>query len=98
VGLYRLALSDGGVLTSRTVIIATGVAYRRLGVPALGALQGRGVFYGANLTPPVTRAATRKPRTGQPVRPRHHNHADRPVTGARSAGPVCQWRGDVHRS
>jgi thioredoxin reductase len=46
-GLFRLALSDGGVLTARSVIIATGVAYRRLGIPALEDLQGRGVFYGA---------------------------------------------------
>jgi thioredoxin reductase len=46
-GHYRLALSDGGVLAARTVIIATGVAYRRLGIPALEDLQGRGVFYGA---------------------------------------------------
>ena len=46
-GRHRLALSDGGVLTARTVIIATGAAYRRLGIPALEDLQGRGVFYGA---------------------------------------------------
>jgi thioredoxin reductase len=46
-GHYRLHLSDGGVLAARTVIIATGVAYRRLGIPALEDLQGRGVFYGA---------------------------------------------------
>jgi thioredoxin reductase (NADPH) len=46
-GHYRLDLSDGGVLAARTVIIATGVAYRRLGIPALEELQGRGVFYGA---------------------------------------------------
>jgi thioredoxin reductase (NADPH) len=46
-GYHRLALSDGRVLTSRTVIIATGAAYRRLGIPALEDLQGRGVFYGA---------------------------------------------------
>jgi len=46
-GHYRLRLSDGGVLTSRTVIIATGVTYRRLGVPRLEDLLGRGVFYGA---------------------------------------------------
>jgi thioredoxin reductase len=45
-GLYRLALSDGSVLSSRTVVIATGATYRRLGIPALEALQGRGVFYG----------------------------------------------------
>jgi len=35
------------VIAARTVIIATGVAYRRLGIPALQDLQGRGVFYGA---------------------------------------------------
>ena len=46
-GHHRLALSDGGVLTARAVIIATGAAYQRLGIPALEDLQGRGVFYGA---------------------------------------------------
>ena len=46
-GHHRLRLSDGGVLTARTVIIATGAAYRRLGIPRLEDLQGRGVFYGA---------------------------------------------------
>ena len=46
-GHYRLRLSDGSVLTARTVIIATGATYQRLGIPHLQALQGRGVFYGA---------------------------------------------------
>jgi thioredoxin reductase len=46
-GHYQLRLSDGTVLTSRTVIIATGATYRRLGIPRLEDLQGRGVFYGA---------------------------------------------------
>src|SRR5690349_8973461 len=46
-GHYRLALSDGSSLAARSVIIATGAAYRRLGIPALDDLQGRGVFYGA---------------------------------------------------
>ena len=45
-GHHRLALSDGGVLTARAVIIATGAAYQRLGIPALEDRQGRGVFYG----------------------------------------------------
>ncbi|HXZ71949.1 MAG TPA: NAD(P)/FAD-dependent oxidoreductase, partial [Streptosporangiaceae bacterium] len=40
-------LADGGELTARAAIIATGVAWRRLGVPALEALVGAGVFYGA---------------------------------------------------
>jgi alkyl hydroperoxide reductase subunit AhpF len=30
----RLRLSDGGTLTARSVVITTGVTYRRLGVPA----------------------------------------------------------------
>ena len=46
-GHYRLRLSDGGVLTSRTVVIAAGATYQRLGIPRLEDLQGRGVFYGA---------------------------------------------------
>jgi thioredoxin reductase (NADPH) len=46
-GQYRLALSDGGFLAARTVIVATGATYRRLGIPRLEDLQGRGVFYGA---------------------------------------------------
>jgi thioredoxin reductase (NADPH) len=39
--------ADGSQVTARAVIIATGVAWRRLGVPALEALVGTGVFYGA---------------------------------------------------
>ena len=49
-GHYRLQLSDGGTLTARTVVIATGATYRRLGVPGLEDLQGRGVFYGAGVS------------------------------------------------
>jgi thioredoxin reductase len=49
-GCYRLRLSDGGTLTARTVVITTGASYRRLGVPALEALVGRGVFYGAGVS------------------------------------------------
>jgi thioredoxin reductase (NADPH) len=46
-GHYRLRLSDGSVLTTRAVVIATGATYRRLGIARLEDLQGRGVFYGA---------------------------------------------------
>lgn len=49
-GRYRLGLSDGNSLTARTVVIATGATYRRLEVPSLEALQGRGVFYGATVS------------------------------------------------
>jgi thioredoxin reductase (NADPH) len=40
-------LADGSKITARTVIVATGIAWRRLGVPSLEALVGSGVFYGA---------------------------------------------------
>jgi thioredoxin reductase (NADPH) len=46
-GRFHLQLSDGSSVTARAVIITTGASYRRLGVPALEALQGRGVSYGA---------------------------------------------------
>jgi thioredoxin reductase len=42
-----ISLSDGTSVRSRSVIVASGVAYRRLKIAALDALQGRGVFYGA---------------------------------------------------
>jgi thioredoxin reductase (NADPH) len=42
-----LTLSDGSEVTSRAVVLATGVAYRRLAIPALERLVGRGVFYGS---------------------------------------------------
>lgn len=40
-------LLDGTELSARAVVIATGVEWRRLGVPRLEALVGSGVFYGA---------------------------------------------------
>jgi thioredoxin reductase (NADPH) len=40
-------LSCGQDVTAKSVIIATGASYRRLGVPNLEALSGSGVFYGA---------------------------------------------------
>ena len=40
-------LLDGTELRARAVVIATGIEWRRLGVPSLEALVGSGVFYGA---------------------------------------------------
>ena len=40
-------LAGGGQITAKAVIVATGIAWRRLGVPRLEALVGAGVFYGA---------------------------------------------------
>jgi thioredoxin reductase (NADPH) len=39
--------TDGSEVTARTVVLATGVTWRRLGLPTLEALIGAGVFYGA---------------------------------------------------
>jgi thioredoxin reductase (NADPH) len=41
-----VTLSDSGRVRARAVLLATGASYRRLGVPALEALNGAGVFYG----------------------------------------------------
>jgi thioredoxin reductase (NADPH) len=47
-GVHRIVhLRDGTQLRSRAVVLATGIEWRRLGVPALEALVGSGVFYGA---------------------------------------------------
>lgn len=42
--------TEGGGLRARAVVIATGAAYRKLQVPAIEALTGRGVFYGSAMT------------------------------------------------
>ena len=41
-----VSLSESGEIRARAVVLATGADYRRLGVPALDALGGAGVFYG----------------------------------------------------
>ena len=51
-GLHRdgdrlvATLSESGHVSARAAVLATGAAYRRLGIPALEALGGAGVFYG----------------------------------------------------
>jgi thioredoxin reductase (NADPH) len=42
-----ITLDDGTELRARAVVLAMGITYRRLGIPSLQALSGRGVFYGA---------------------------------------------------
>jgi thioredoxin reductase (NADPH) len=49
-GRHALELSDGSEATAAAVVLATGIAYRRLGIPQLEALQGTGVFYGASVS------------------------------------------------
>jgi thioredoxin reductase (NADPH) len=56
--LRTVSMSDGSVIRTRSVVIATGVDYRRLGVPTLEGLVGRGVFYGAAVAEAPSMAGT----------------------------------------
>jgi thioredoxin reductase (NADPH) len=49
-GRHVLELSDGSQATATAVVLATGIAYRRLGIPELEGLVGTGVFYGASVS------------------------------------------------
>ena len=51
---YQVALEGGAAIEARTVLISTGVTWRRLEVPSLDALLGAGVFYGVAVSDPVT--------------------------------------------
>ncbi|HEV2772962.1 MAG TPA: FAD-dependent oxidoreductase [Thermoleophilaceae bacterium] len=46
---HTLRMSDGTAPTAKVVVLASGVAYRRLNLPALEDLTGVGVFYGASV-------------------------------------------------
>jgi thioredoxin reductase (NADPH) len=56
IGLYTdqdkriLSLASGEEIVTRSVILAMGAAYRRLGIPDLEAMVGAGVFYGGTVT------------------------------------------------
>ncbi|WGM39833.1 FAD-dependent oxidoreductase [Caulobacter sp. NIBR1757] len=47
-GLRTLAMEDGGTLTARTVVVASGAAYRRLDLENFSDFEGRGVWYWAS--------------------------------------------------
>jgi thioredoxin reductase (NADPH) len=47
---YAISLDGGTEVRTRSIVVATGVDYRRLGLPALEAFTGRGVFYGGAVT------------------------------------------------
>ena len=47
---FAVELEGAGEVRAGAVVLATGVDYRRLGVPSLEALVGSGVFYGANVS------------------------------------------------
>jgi thioredoxin reductase len=44
--LRRIDMSDGGSVTARSVVIASGVQYRKLPLANLGRFEGLGVYYG----------------------------------------------------
>jgi thioredoxin reductase (NADPH) len=46
-GAPHVVHTDGGDVRARSVLVSTGVDYRRLGVDSLEELVGRGVYYGA---------------------------------------------------
>jgi thioredoxin reductase (NADPH) len=47
---HVLTLSDGSEASARAVVVATGISYRRLGIPGLDGLLGTSVFYGASVS------------------------------------------------
>lgn len=49
-GIIGVSLEDGTELRAHSVIISTGVDYRRLDVPGADALTGRGIYYGASIS------------------------------------------------
>ena len=49
-GAPHLLRTEGGDVEARAVVVSTGVAYRKLGVPAIEELVGLGVHYGAAMT------------------------------------------------
>ena len=53
-GSKFVKLADGVEIGAKSLLIATGVAYRKLDVPGLEPLQGAGVYYGAAMTEAAT--------------------------------------------
>jgi thioredoxin reductase (NADPH) len=48
-GTIGVTLSDGTELRGHSVVVATGVSYRRMDAPGVAELAGRGVYYGAGI-------------------------------------------------
>jgi thioredoxin reductase (NADPH) len=47
-GRHTVRISDGSEVEAKAVVLACGISYRRLAIPALADLEGSGVFYGAS--------------------------------------------------
>jgi thioredoxin reductase (NADPH) len=80
---HMLRTADGAEIETTAVVLASGVSYRRLEIPALAKLEGAGVFYGAS-------AAEAKALAGRRVFV---------VGGGNSAGQaamhLCRWAEQV---
>jgi thioredoxin reductase (NADPH) len=46
-GFYEITLDDGSILLGRTLVIATGARYRKLGVPEEDRFESAGLYYAA---------------------------------------------------
>jgi thioredoxin reductase (NADPH) len=49
-GTLTLSVPEIGEIRAHAVVLATGVSYRRIGIPALEELIGAGVYYGASIS------------------------------------------------
>jgi thioredoxin reductase (NADPH) len=58
-GGFVAHIGNVGEVSARAVVIATGVSYRRIGVPSLEELSGQGVYYGSSVS--VAQALTGLP-------------------------------------
>ena len=55
-GEHTVTLADGTTISARVLVIATGVAYRTLGVPSIDKLTGAGVIYADAVAEPAALA------------------------------------------
>ena len=76
---HAIAISDGSEVEARSVVLATGVAYRRLGIPALEDFGGRGVF---------VRATRARMRTSSPGKGLRRRRRELGRAGSRAFEPV----------
>ena len=79
-GHYLVALDDGTQLAGKSVIVATGVSYRRLDAPDIEPFEGLGVFY----SPPRPGSRRRAGRAGDHRRRRELRRPGSALTGLSS--------------
>jgi len=82
-GQHPVRVDDATAVSARTVLIATGVRYRKLAVPHLEEFEGTSVYYAATEMEGACAAATRLPWSEAVTPP---------------GRPRCSWRGARHGS